>query len=1009
MKLLKIKQLALPVVLVSSMQVPWAISFAQEAGFADDFSNDSIRFSADSFDGAGEYSISPANDGLLLNTIAEQGELGSIVFNVQDTSDSFGIDLTHLSSSEVSSEAYVNAFLEVNLYSDNPNSADQNGEGTVEAEITLGYGENKELGAFYCLLRSDADGQQTTVQNSCGWMEGIELALDQRHVLDISLDKAAAEVTFSINGAEKVVGIGESIYAPGWQFRRIQLFSDGGAAAAQATLHSVRLGDETVEMVNNLPVFGRYTTNFELGTSVEIVDEKLAVRADSNAVNDTWVDAELSLQQPTDYLEAELTLSSDSDVSSSDFRVLSSLEATMFNTVADGGVDGRLGEVRANIYLEAQGNGLRRVEVCLQQYDDADGDARTGLLDPDDPNTRCDNLPILIEFDKTYRTSLSLDRNASTFTFRVNEISRSIALETDLFIAADPRSVVSMASRNDGIAVGTIDNIRSAPDALTKSEQTAGAVMPPSFPDPIDPTSIQVDSTIAYPFDFSSYEPSLDFIDDFSGITSDFGFWSGRERGGSGVSWSDGSIMLETTTAVGNDDGNWSEFYLDPKTDNLEAVVSLSSDTRFEPGNTGAEIQVRAIFYNDTQDYGFNDQEGDMEVSLRLQYEGDGRRRVRVQLRRRDASGSTGDNILEDIAEFEQGLMALVPELDRPYKLSLSIDRTNGALRFGVDDQFTDYQIPSGVFLPSQRRALISVNHYRGTGVSIGRIHSIKTDTIDEDFSAGAPVLAPYRPTFNAQRAGRLVEVVDGRLRLEADGTLVSGRDPRITALSGSDYVGATIELSSESVVQADGRIFIGVSGSMYNDLAEGAVESNNGNIFAAVRLTVDGNGERFVQYCAFRPNDGSFTEILGGDVDNCPRFTAAPELDTAYPAYVKLDRVASTLTFGFNGETFVHNITTPISDVPPFHGVRARTSDDSKVVAWADDLSFAENPVPLAESSSALVLDVTVNETDTNADGNSSGGGSIGGGSLLLFLISCIRVLIRKLGPVQVRRTAGL
>ena len=750
----------------------------------------------------------------------------------------------------------------------------------------------------------------------------------------------------------------------------------------------------------------RYFTNFESGTTVEILEDKLAVEAVSSSEEDFWTDAELDLQQPTDYLEAELVLSSESEISLPDHRLFAGLQGTLFNTEADGGVDQYLGDVRAEISFEARGDGLRRVEICFARFDDAEGNNRVSMLNPDDPNDRCETLPMFLEFDTPYRASLSLDREASSFTFRVNEIVRTVPIDNNIFRAANPNARASIAARNGGIAIGTIDNIRSAQNVLTVAEEAAGQSQPIPFPEPVDPSTIQVDSTIAFPFDFFNVEPRLDFVDDFSGITSDFGFWGGRDRGDSGVSWSDGSIKLETNTAAGNDNGNFTEFYLDPKTDSLEAVVSLSSESRFEPGNTGAEISIRATYYNDTQEFGFNDDEGDLQASMALQFEGDGRRRLRVRLERRDSDGDLNDNVLDDIVEFEDGLAAIVPNLDQPYKLSIAIDRVSRVIRYGVDDQFTDYQIPSEIFLPSQRRALISVNHYRGSGVAVGRIHSVRTDTIDEDFSTGAPVIAPYRPTFNAQYPGRVVEVIDGRLRLEADGTLTSGRDPRITALGASDYVGASIELSSESVVAADGRVLVGVSGSMYNDLPGGVIEdgNNEGLVFAAIRITAEGD-ERFVQYCAFRGNNSDFsdeTELLGGDPDNCPRFATVPELDTAYPAFIKLDRAVSTLTFGFNGETVVYNITTPINNVRPFHGVRARTTDDSKVVAWADDLSFAENPVPLAESASALVQDVSASvtdggDTDSQSSESSSGGGAFGPTGVLLMLLTTLCSLRRR------------
>lgn len=1005
-----------PVVLAVSMVLPGLSLQAQEMEFADDFSSDSIRFSVGSFNGPdGNFSVTPTADGLqLLTTTDTLDQPASVYFRAIDDSDSFAMDYSHSSSSSIDG-GFANAFLQASFYSDTPNSSNRNGEGSVLASITFGYDISRQLGVFYCMGRKDANGDDMQVQGTCGQFE-LNPNFDQSYALNISLDRNANVLTFSVDDETKTFGIPETIYPSERNTRQIQLYLDGGTGAPSGTVHAVTLGDEVIDMAVNPPVYGRYIGNFEPGSTVEIVNSKVAVTANSFVEADRFTNAELYLQQPTDYLEAELVLSSASDISMPDYQAYAGLEANIYNTQADGGVDGRLGEVRANLNLEARGDGLRRAEICLQHYVDAQGDSRTGLLDPEDPDNRCSSLPLRIELDKAYRTSMSLDRAASTFTFRVGDISQTIPLDTSFFKSENPSARVSIASRNGGIAVGTIDNVRSAPAALTATEQASGATAPVPFPDPIDIATIQEDSTIAYPFDFFNYEPRLDFVDDFSGITSDFGFWSGRDRGGSGVSWSDGAVTLETSTAAGNDDGNWTEFYLDPKTDSLEAVVSMSSETLIPPGNSGAEISIRAIFYNDTQNYGFNDQEGDMEAALQLQFEGDGRRRMRVKLRRRDAGGSGGDNVLEGIAEFEEGLMAIVPEYDQQYKLSLAIDRENGSIRFGVDDQFTDYQITSGAFLPSRNRVLISVNHYRGSGVAVGLIHSVQTDNVDEDFSLGAPLLAPYRPTFNAQYPGRVVEAIDGRLRLEADGTLTSGRDPRIVALSGSDYLGADIELSSESVIASDGKVLVGISGAFYNDLTDGSLEqgNNEGQVFAAVRLTATGDGERFVQYCAFRSNDSDFsdvTELVGGDVENCPRFSFRPELDTAYPAFIKLDRAAATLTFGFNAETFVYNIPTSISNTPPFHGVRARTSDGSKVLAFADNLAFAENPVALADSANGLVADVSTDNngntepTDNsgNTDGaqqpesSSGGGGAIGPGMFILLLLAGIAGLLKR------------
>jgi hypothetical protein len=88
---------------------------AQDASFADDFSEDSITFSSGSFtNSSSSFSITPSADGLELTTTADDpNEPGSAYINVLDSSDSFGIDITHLSTSVNAQGSYVNAFLEL--------------------------------------------------------------------------------------------------------------------------------------------------------------------------------------------------------------------------------------------------------------------------------------------------------------------------------------------------------------------------------------------------------------------------------------------------------------------------------------------------------------------------------------------------------------------------------------------------------------------------------------------------------------------------------------------------------------------------------------------------------------------------------------------------------------------------------------------------------------------------------------------------------------------------------
>lgn len=470
-----------------------------------------------------------------------------------------------------------------------------------------------------------------------------------------------------------------------------------------------------------------------------------------------------------------------------------------------------------------------------------------------------------------------------------------------------------------------------------------------------------MDSNLPNLYDILDYSSQVNFLDDFSTDAHQLGLSTGRERGQMGVSWAEGALILESNSFLDNDDGNWSEFYINHQTDSIETVVALSSDSRLPPdGDAEAMIQIRAVFYNDTQDYGFNAQEGDMEAVISIRNRGDGRRQIRLDLRRRYENGRTQDDQFDDLDEVRNGIESIVPELDTEYRIGISLDRENLLLKFFVDDEVFDYAIPTGVFLQSRLRTLVSVNHRGSSGIAVGKVYSIKTDRMDESYRLVAPLLAPYSPQWNTFYPGRSADIVDGRLKLTADGTLTSGRDPGIEVLKTSDYVGASLELSSESQIEADGEVHVQLHSIMYNDLDGGEQDgSNEGRVFSNIRLISKDVGNPYAEYCISRSNTSDFsetTQLLGNDPEECPRFAIEPSLDTAYPAFIKLDRTLATLTFGFAGETFVYNIPTSIGNSRPFNGVRARTSDNSKVVAWVDDLAFSETPLPLDQSADALI-----------------------------------------------------
>jgi len=403
------------------------------------------------------------------------------------------------------------------------------------------------------------------------------------------------------------------------------------------------------------------------------------------------------------------------------------------------------------------------------------------------------------------------------------------------------------------------------------------------------------------------------------------------------VQFVDGAVELQVNSADAND-GNYAEFYVNGATDMLRVRASLTSDTTLPPDpNAEAEISIRAVFHNDTQDFGSGTREGDVSVRVQLRQAGDGRLRAAINTDRRNANGDNENYDIIDGDNFEE--FDLLPSLNTIYELGLQIDRDRGVVLASIDDLVREIALPTQLFEAYRAEANISLNHRGSSGRAVGRIHSIETDLLMRDFTDGPGLIGPYAPEFNSRNPGRDITIVDGRARFLTDATLSSGNDTRMFVAGGSDFVGASVELSSESVLEADGAVRLGVAASLYNDFMAGG--GSEGRVFAEIWLVAEGDGSLYAEYCAFRSNDADFsdtTELLGS-------------------------------------ETREYAIATQILDIErPFNSANLRASDGSVGVGFVDDFALNANPVPLAESSDVLV------SSDAATDGGGTDGGTDGG-----------------------------
>jgi len=942
---------------------------AIEAAFADDFSIDSIRYSAQSFfevPGSGTARIS---DGAMVLT-AEQGDYpdyGNIFVTLPEATDTLLVtgnlsSLTALPTGTNAESAVV--AVEQRIYNTvtDGGQSDGSGIGDVQARFDFGMDGEGNTGHQFCIGEQTADNFEPVNlfdggTNSCTFFESVTIETDVDYTYGFSIDREAKTLSVIFDDNTLTVEIPGPVFEAEGPFAGFQLIHRGAQSSggtAQAVIRSITTdsGTDTISAAHSI---GRYS-RFDIAEnrSASIVGEKL--RLSAQADDNDGAGIQIRMADPTEYLEATIELSSESDLAASG-KQNAEMRADLYNDTADGGFNGREGEVVAHITFSRDNSGQRRIEYCLRRIDDAEDNEQTGLLDGE----QCKTVPILAELDVPYRIAIALDRQQASITYRVNGFVHKQAINTGIFLSSEQSMQIGTYADALATTVLLIDDLRTAPESLTASERAAELTTPADFPAPAEAANLVADSTFSAPvFDD---QQDLDYVDDFSTPTMRYGFWDGRDRGEVAVSGSAALGYVEfQVNSEEPDNGNYAEFKVDGSTDSLAAMVSLSSESALPvDSDAQATARIQGTFYNDTADGGIDERLGDIYVSLQIRVRGDGRRDASLYIERRAADGSQDQeyDIPDLIGVGENVLDSFVPELDTPYTLSLSIDRTMNTLTASIDNVVQTLSMPTEMFTPARSDKQIQISHRGSSGRAVGRIYSITTNNSTTDFSTDFPVLGPYRPAFNADYPGIDVEYEDGRVRMVVDSALTEGRGADLQARGTSDFLGASMMMSSETV-RREGTAAVGIGGLFYNDIAAGGTDGATGSVFATIMLAMkadrDGTPVMVAEYCAFRSLDASFDEsdeLIGGDTDFCPRFTTPVMTEIAYDMSIQLDTERKVLIYKLGDEVIEYAITGEIyAPHNQFNGARVRASDGALAVGFADNLSYSANPVSLANSN---------------------------------------------------------
>ena len=464
---------------------------AQSAGYADDFSRDSLRYSfeAATFGGsAGNGTATLVEDGVLLAVDAPADANDYLFLGTDDPGDAFSARVT-MNSIAGPIDGQGGIWLEGYLYND---TADFGGEefsdaGNVFATVTLDFfGDGGRL-ASLCL---QVDGENDSMPfpgfgeegNNCEGFDELLPDLGTEYTLSLALDREASTLTASVGEASKVVQIETPIFASSRQQRNLQLvrFGEGTATATVHGISTERFDDDfRAEPI----VFGPYqVSNDPTGQegTVSIVDGR--ARFDVASDGDSYRQATLRFADPLpDYLEAEISVSSESALSTGG-RVGTRLQGRLYNDTAAGGFNDREGDVYASVELTFRGNGGREAQYCMNRNNDADGESALPLLDAEDD---CLNFGFLPELDTAYLARLALDREAGTVTFAIGDEVRVHDIATPILEAGNGYREIVLFADDDSVGVSHADDLRTSSDAMT-AEEIAAANAPVDGADPMD-------------------------------------------------------------------------------------------------------------------------------------------------------------------------------------------------------------------------------------------------------------------------------------------------------------------------------------------------------------------------------------------------------------------------------------------------------------------------------------------------------------------------------------------
>ncbi len=351
------------------------------------------------------------------------------------------------------------------------------GDVNIYVEVYL-YADPSEDHFLYCFENRTADGGFEPAVEGMEDCSTLELVpeLNTTYNMMVGIDEEAGQMFVRVNEEEIRIDAPTEMFDVAAPFYLARARVRDGANNAEFSVNSISTNWGSIELAVASEE-GRYRTgdfdDFSADTERDkrIVNEQLLLsvsNSDTNSDNDTF----LRLANATEYLEAEMLYSSDSDVDLGEGFAAVRISGVFYNEFSSDPEDSN-GEVWSSVMLIKNPDGALVGEYCAIRSDAADFSVTTDLADGED-NDRCPTFDLQVEEDTVYKASIDLDQEARALIFTLGNETKVLPINSAIFPRGETVRAQSRIARGaTGTVIGLFDNVRNDPAALTDEELAA--------------------------------------------------------------------------------------------------------------------------------------------------------------------------------------------------------------------------------------------------------------------------------------------------------------------------------------------------------------------------------------------------------------------------------------------------------------------------------------------------------------------------------------------------------